>query len=299
VFCKRPVLVWNAEREPKNFGSAEMDDSELDMLSNDSETGSEQSRAASESLRAPDRLLSRSDYRGPVEVSTLLFGGTSIRLARPAEPDRLLDDPSVIDWNRRDDYMPYWAYLWPSALLVADWVASEPLPARPEGQVGPNALEIGCGLGLPGLVAVARGLRVQFSDHDPAPLEFVDRSAAENRFSPVHYSIRHLDWRYLPDERFSIILGADVLYELRLVPLVARLLSRLLAPDGVGVIASPFRAAAQGFPAALADVGLTYEMKSATARSPAGQTIKGTIYHVRRPASTFTSRTIARTSLSI
>ena len=45
-----------------------------------------------------------------------------------------------------------------------------------------EALEIGCGLGLAGLVALARGLRVQFSDYDRAPLDFVARSAAENGF---------------------------------------------------------------------------------------------------------------------
>jgi predicted nicotinamide N-methyase len=252
-----------------------------------------------ENLPAPPRLLNRSEYHGPVMVTTLEFGAMSIRLALPADPDRLLDDPLVIDWNRSDDYMPYWAYLWPSALLLAEWIASAPSPLRPDGEVARDTLEIGCGLGLPGLVAVARGLRVQFSDHDQAPLEFVARSAAENGFDPGQYSIRHLDWRNPPDERFSIILGADVLYELRLVPLVAELLSRLLAPDGLGVIASPFRAAAQGFPTALADVGLTCQEHSATARSPEGQPIEGTIYQVRRAASTFRPEHIARTSSSI
>jgi Lysine methyltransferase len=146
---------------------------------------------------------------------------------------------------------------------------------------------------------VARGLRVQFSDHDPAPLEFVAQSAAENRFDPGRYSIRHLDWRTLPDERFSLIIGADVIYELRLVPLVAELLSRLLAPDGMGVIASPYRAAADGFPAALADFGLTCEEKAVSARSPDGQSIVGTIYQVRRPTSSITTRVIPRASRSI
>jgi predicted nicotinamide N-methyase len=252
-----------------------------------------------EFLPAPPPPLYRSEYRGPVVVTTLELGGISIRLARPADPDRLLDDPRVIDWNRSDDYMPYWAYLWPSALVLAEWVACEPWAERPDGAIALEALEIGCGLGLPGLVAVARGRRVQFSDHDPAPLEFVARSAAENRFGPGQYSIRHLDWRSLPDERFSIILGADVIYELRLVPLVAELLGRLLAPDGMGVIASPYRAAAQRFPAALADVGLTCQEKSVTARSPEGQTIDGAIYEVRRPTSTFTMGVIPRASLSI
>jgi predicted nicotinamide N-methyase len=248
---------------------------------------------------APLRPVCRSEYGGPVVVTTLEFGGTSIRLARPADPDRLLDDPRVIDWNRSDDYMPYWAYLWPSALLLAEWVAREPWAERLDGAIAPEALEIGCGLGLPGLVAVARGLRVRFTDHDPAPLEFVARSAAENRFDPGQYSIRHLDWRSPPDERYSIILGADVIYELRLVPLVAELLSRLLAPDGMGVITSTYRAAAQGFPAALADLGLTCQEKSVTARLPEGPTIEGTIYHVSRPTSAFTTGIFPGASPSI
>src|SRR5262249_11375036 len=151
---------------------------------------------------------------GPMEVATLDIAGTAIRLARPLDPDMLLDDPQVIAWNQKADYMPYWAYLWPSAVLLAEWIARQPWSDQTDEPATLQVLEIGCGLGLPGLVGVARGLRVQFSDHDPAPLEFVARSAVENRFHPGQYSIRQLDWHSLPDERFSIVLGADVIYEL-------------------------------------------------------------------------------------
>ncbi len=158
------------------------------------------------------------EYHGPVMVTAFEFGGRAIRLVRPADPDRLLDDSVVLDWNRRDDYMPYWAYLWPAAYLLAEAVAREPWP---EPESADEALEIGCGLGLAGLVGLARGLRVQFSDYDPAPLDFVARSAAENGFDATRFTTRLLDWRNLPDERFPVILGADVIYEARLVPLVA------------------------------------------------------------------------------
>src|SRR5262249_451524 len=151
------------------------------------------------------------------------------------------------DWNRRDDYMPYWAYLWPAAYLVAEAVARQPWPDRVEDAGGGRreALEIGCGLGLAGLVGLAHGLHVQFSDYDRAPLHFVTRSAAENGFDPTRFVPRLLDWRNLPDEQFPIILGADVLYEARLVPLVANLLGKLLAPGGIGLIGSPYRVAAK------------------------------------------------------
>ncbi len=178
--------------------------------------------------------------------------------------------------------MPYWAYVWPAAYLLAEVVAREPWSERTEGLPDHSALEIGCGLGLAGLVAVARGLRVQFTDYDHAPLDFVVRSAAENGFDPSRFSVRRLDWRDLPDERHPIILGADVIYEARLVPLVAGLLSRLLAPGGVGLLASPYRVAAKGFPGALLDAGLSCLTEAATARTEDGRLIEGTIYRVTR-----------------
>jgi predicted nicotinamide N-methyase len=216
-------------------------------------------------------------------VTALELGGVSIRLVRPADPDQLLDDPLVVDWNRRDDYMPYWAYLWPSAYLLAEVIARQTRPERPRELSPTKALEIGCGLGLAGLVAVARGLHVEFTDIDQAPLEFVARSAAENGFDATRFSIRRLDWRNLPDERFSIILGADVIYEARLVPLVANLLARLLAPGGLGLIASPYRAAAEDFPVALASLGLSFRAETATAQTEDGRSLRGTIYYVSRP----------------
>src|SRR5689334_17242665 len=131
------------------------------------------------------------EYAGPVRISDFEVGGGPIRLVRPSDPDRLLDDPAVLAWNRRDDYMPYWAYLWPGAWLLAEAVAREPLPIA----AGAEALEIGCGLGLAGLVAVRRGLRVRFTDYDPAPLRFVAESARANGFDPSRFSAARLDWR--------------------------------------------------------------------------------------------------------
>ena len=227
-------------------------------------------------------------YDGPVVVTTLEFGGWPIRLARPEEPDRLLDDPGVVAWNRRDDYMPYWAYLWPAAYLLAETVAREPWPERPE--LGPiEALEIGCGLGLAGLVGLARGLRVVFSDYDQAPLDFVTRSAAENGFDSARFTTRLLDWRTVPDEHFPVILGSDVLYEARLVPLVANLLATMLAPGGLGLIATPFRVSAHGFPDAVASCRLACRAEPATAQSEDGLPIQGTIYRVARAGSGFDS----------
>jgi predicted nicotinamide N-methyase len=222
------------------------------------------------------------EYTGPVTVTRLEFRGRPVSLVRPADPDRLLDDPLVRQWNKRDDYMPYWAYLWPGALFLAEVVASEPWPVGKDGVTSPRALEIGCGVGLAGLVALDRGLHVCFSDYDQAPLHFVARSVRENGWDAASYTTRVLDWRDLPDETYPVILGSDVLYERRLVPLVANLLAKMLEPGGMGLIACPGRTSAEGFPAALTSLGLSCRVETIELRSEQQQRIRGVLYRVKR-----------------
>jgi predicted nicotinamide N-methyase len=215
-----------------------------------------------------------SAYQGPVTDRSVVIGGRAIRVVRPAEPDRLLDDPAVLEQNRRDDYMPYWAYLWPGAYLLAEAVAREPWRG------GTEALEIGCGLGLAGLAGIAAGLRVHFTDYDEAPLRFVVRSVEANGFPPESFTTRRLDWRDLPDERYPVILGADVLYEHRLVPLVAGLIGRMLEPGGVAMVAGPYRVATEGVEDELAARGLACEASPIAATTEAGRSVRGTLHRI-------------------
>ncbi|HEY2156969.1 MAG TPA: methyltransferase [Isosphaeraceae bacterium] len=188
-----------------------------------------------------------------------------------------MDDGDVHDLNQRDDYMPYWAYLWPGSFLLAEVVARGRWSGEP-------ALEIGCGLGLAGLVGMARGLKVRFTDYDAAPLEFVARSASENGFDPSDFTTGLIDWRHPPAEAFPLILGADVLYERRLVPLVAGVLARMLSPGGEAWIADPYRAAAEDFPAVVAAQGLECFAEVVEADSVELGPIHGTLHRVIRHA---------------
>jgi predicted nicotinamide N-methyase len=218
----------------------------------------------------------RSDYHGPTRISRHAFHGREVLLERPADPDRLLNDPGVLSLNRRDDYMPYWAYLWPGAVLLAEAVAREPWP------LGTEVLEIGCGLGLAGLTALAVGVRrVCFTDYDEAPLDFVVRSAALNGFTPDRFTTRRLDWRDLPAERYARILGADVLYERRLVPLVAGLIQGMLAPGGEALLAGPYRVATEDLPACLHARGLIAQASPLETRDDQGRVVRGVLHRIR------------------
>jgi len=219
----------------------------------------------------------KTEYRGPSRVGEVRSGPVVVRLARPSEPDRLLDDPHVATLNRRDDYMPYWAYLWPGSHLLAAVLSRG-------AWSGERALEIGCGLGLAGLVGVARGLRVDFTDYDSAPLDYVAESCRANGFDPGSYSVGAFDWREPQDRTYPVILGADILYEARLVPLVARLLGRMLATGGEALIADPYRVAASGFRGAVEELGLVCRVEAVEAESVELGAIRGTLHRVSRPS---------------
>jgi predicted nicotinamide N-methyase len=218
-------------------------------------------------------------YDGPVRESSFRVAGRTIRLVQPEEPDRLLDHPEVAAWNAAEDYMPYWAYLWPGAFLLGEAIAAEQWPE------GTKALEIGSGLGFSGLVAVSCGLQVRFTDHDRTPFRFIEASARANGFDPSRYSTALLDWRFPPDERYPLILGADVTYEKRLVPLVAGVLAAMLEPGGVALITDPNRVAAEGFGEAVKALGLASEAIPVEADSEELGHVRGTIHRIWHPRS--------------
>ncbi len=188
---------------------------------------------------------------GPTVSETVTVAGRRFVLRRPDAVERLIDHPQFGSARAADEYMPYWAHLWPAACFLAEVVLREPWP------VGTMALEVGCGLGLPGLAALAAGLRVTFSDYDATALRFAADNARTNGFTA--FDVLTMDWRRPPETlRYPAVLMADLLYDVALVRPLAGLLRRVLTPGGVGLLANGDRVALQALPAALAAEGLNF-----------------------------------------
>ena len=139
---------------------------------------------------------------------------------------------------------PYWAHLWSGARVLAD--------AVPRGRV--DAVEFGCGLGLPGLVAVLHGARVTFVDRAAAALAFVRASAAANGMTvdTVAADVTSGAVR----RAFDLVLLAEVLYARTACPPVARAIADHLAPGGLALLADGGRIDTRAFYPELAAVGL-------------------------------------------
>ena len=114
--------------------------------------------------------------------------------------------------------MPYWAELWPSGLALAS--------ALPERVAGLRIVELGCGLGVPSLVAAARGATVTALDWAPEAVTLLRANAVRNE---IALETVHADWRTFSGS-YDVVLGADLLYEARNVEALLRLLPSL-APE--------------------------------------------------------------------
>jgi predicted nicotinamide N-methyase len=146
-----------------------------------------------------------------------------------------------------------------------------------------TALEIGCGLGLPGIAALARGLRVIFSDYDATAVRFAAANARLNGFAD--FTERVFDWHDPPaDLHVDVVLASDLTYEARHVEPLVALVERVLKPGGLCLWTDQDRPPAAALKAELARLGWPLETKVARAGEPGGQRYKGTLYRLRRPS---------------
>jgi ETFB lysine methyltransferase len=214
------------------------------------------------------------DALGELVRETVIIDEHSFIIEHPRESDQLVDHPELRKAFAADEYLPYWADLWPAARMLARAVLREPWPA------GLTALEIGCGLGLPGVAALARGLRVIFSDIDSTALRFAAGNARRNGFD--NFELLQLDWRNPPENlQVPVVLASDLIYERRHVEPLAELITRVLAPDGIGLLTDQDRPPAPYLRDALAANGLTFTTQIMRAGSPGGNRFKGTLYRIR------------------
>jgi predicted nicotinamide N-methyase len=141
----------------------------------------------------------------------------------------------------KDERIPYWADLWPSAVALSEYLAE-----RNVIQQGTKVLELGCGLGLPGILAGQFGGDVVFTDYIQDALDLAKRNWELN--SAKQAVFKQMDWRD-PDSEIEadIILASDIAYERKSFNDLISAFRILLKPGTSMFIAEPNRAFAQSF----------------------------------------------------
>jgi predicted nicotinamide N-methyase len=196
-------------------------------------------RVLGSSLRAAPRPRRRS--RRPLRRALNLVAeevelapGERLEILRPPSAEELIDEAAFDE----EEFLPYWAELWPSGLALARHVASREVR-------GLRVLELGCGLGLPALAAALQGADVLATDWAEDAIELLRRNAERNglflhvartRWSEPEPLLRAAPW--------DLVLGADLLYEARNAEQLAELLPLL---GGEVLLAEPGRPYAKEF----------------------------------------------------
>lgn len=200
--------------------------------------------------------------------------GMTFYLDRPAGLDKVFDHPGVRNAYAADEYIPYWTDLWAAGRMLAKVVLREDWTKH-----GNDVLEIGCGLGLGGIAALACRLNVAFSDVDATAVRFALANAKLN--GHANAKGLPLDLRSPPEQRFPVIIASDVMYEQRLVEPVAAFVTAVLTPGGTALITDPDRYSSRSFKWVCGEVGLDVETSFVRAGEPGGERTKGTLYRLR------------------
>jgi predicted nicotinamide N-methyase len=172
----------------------------------------------------------------PIE-EVVPIGGRELLVLRPRDAESLLSEEAFAD----DEFLPYWAELWPSALALARAVAARALH-------GARVVELGCGLALPSIVAAQGGGRVLATDWSVDAIAYAQRNARHNG---VELDTAVESWtapqRATAQAPWDLVIGSDLLYEQRNVQPLLELLPRLVGARGEAWISDPGRAPAEAF----------------------------------------------------
>ncbi len=146
----------------------------------------------------------------------------TIRLLKVADIEEFLDG--------RDPFadvteFPFWVKLWESAMILSQALVTLPEPH------GKTMLELGAGLGAPGITAAACGFDVTLSDYEDIIMDFQKVSIAASGLDNV--KCIHLDWLDPPDiEPFDYLVAAEVLFREEFFEPLLTVFDKYLKPGG-------------------------------------------------------------------
>jgi predicted nicotinamide N-methyase len=175
----------------------------------------------------------------------------TIRLLKIADLEQFLDgkDPFA-DVSE----FPFWIRLWDAAMIL-----SYVLGAQTETK-GKRLLELGAGLGAPGLAAAAAGFDVTLSDYEDIIMDFQKVSAAASGLTNVKFC--HLDWLQPIDvEPFDVLAGAEILFRDEFFEPLLNIFKTCLKTDGMIYLAHDSKRQSLGKFLKLAQVDFDISLK--------------------------------------
>ena len=192
------------------------------------------------------------------ECIDLMIGARRLSLLHVRDLERYVDREALLQDDTAEP--PYWAHLWTGALTLARYI-EEHVDCQDLA-----VLDLGCGLGLTGIVAGLKGGRMTFADKEADALAFAAANARLN--GCPSFTTLNLDFTQEAlneqgvtegtEQKFSLILGAEILYDRPTFPALVSFLHRHLAPYGQAIVADARRTNTEEFYQQLTQAGLRW-----------------------------------------
>ncbi len=177
-------------------------------------------------------LLKKIREKHQAAFEPLKVADVEVRLLRVRDLESLLEGR---DPFRDVSAFPFWVKLWEASLVLAHLIAR-----LPEGG-NKRLLELGAGLGAPGLVAAARGYQVTLSDYEELIRDFQVVSAHASGLAE-RVDCRLIDWLSPPElPKFDVLVGAEILFREEFFEPLLNVFDRYLADDGTIYLAHDVR----------------------------------------------------------
>ena len=148
-------------------------------------------------------------------------------------------DPFIDSEDIFHDF-PLWTKIWEASIVLADYLAG--LDVKQEK----SFLEIGCGIGLVGIVAASFGHRMIMTEYNRDALNFARANAQLNQTQDL--DIRKLDWnRPQLEGTYDYIVGSEVIYKERDFESLTNLFRTYLVEGGEIILAEGIRKTSMAF----------------------------------------------------
>jgi predicted nicotinamide N-methyase len=169
------------------------------------------------------KLLRKIRKKYKVGFEPLSIGGHEIELLQVSDLEAVLGGKDPFE---NVSEFPVWVKLWEASIVLSNVVVS--LKPEPDQTL----LELGAGLGAPGLVAASHVFKVTLSDYESHILDFQRVSAAKSGLKGVENKI--IDWTKPQSlTKFDVIIGAEVIFRDDLFQPLLNVFDTYLAPGGV------------------------------------------------------------------
>ncbi len=180
-------------------------------------------------------LIALAEKKFNIGFESVRVGDQTLQIAQITNMVDYLERLSQKARNSKNIQIPLWAKIWPASTLLAYSVRQLPCAENA------SLLEIGAGMGIPGLFAAARGFQTVISDINEDALLFARINILKNGLAH-RAKIQRIDFSTAPtEEKFDVLLGSEVLYIPGAAKKLVHFVKHSIKPQGMALLARDYK----------------------------------------------------------